>query len=182
MGLGSSAWIFSSATTVAHSCSLFGFPQHSVLPGRDEGCSGMAATLGAGCSALGWATAGGEREGTKESRESGHWGRRGSALYLNPVRSFVSRIGFDGAQMGTVNSHEGKSHHLARGKADLAGVTGTLKLQGCKTSATNKCLRASGRRLCQRGGRCHSPSSAREVGGSHTSKRLSRCAVGGQEI
>lgn len=94
----------------------------------------------------GWERDGGEHKGAKGSGGNGHWGRRGSALHLNPVRSFVSRIGFDGAQMGTIHAHKGKTHHLARGKADLAGVTGAVKLRGCKTSAANKCLRAWGMR------------------------------------
>lgn len=58
-----------------------------------------------------------------------------AVLYLNPVRSFASRIGFDGTQMGTVHAHEGKSHHLVRGKADLAeGTRGS----GCH-AAKNLC-------------------------------------------
>lgn len=58
-----------------------------------------------------------------------------AVLYLNPVRSFASQIDFDRTQMGTVHARGGKSHHLVRGKADLAeGTRGS----GCH-AAKNLC-------------------------------------------
>ena len=86
--------------------------------------------------------------------------------------------------MGTVHAHEGKTHHLARGKADLAGVMGAVKLQGCKTSATNKCLRASGMREgnCLRGevGAAIRALPGKEAALTHPNTHPG--AVGGQDI
>lgn len=80
-----------STTEAARYCSPFGSPSTRCCQGwlreppGQQRCSEQDAALRDGQE-----RAGAERKGEKGSRESRHWGRRGSALYLNPVRSFVS--------------------------------------------------------------------------------------------